>query len=187
MSTTKGVRSRPSGACLRGLDGAGLFMIGRSCSSSSLYPLRAGLPRRLADGPVDQLDDSGGQLSVGILVDEATVAENIHTSRQPAGRAGRAGRQRRPGAAPAAMLCIPAVFLPSFLMQARGPGRCRAVIACRRFSLVTSYLLSSTLVPVLAVWLLRPNSQSDTQPTATSWSLAAAAFCPGVARRWLVI
>ena len=74
----------------------------------------------------------GLALAVGILVDEATVEiENIHTQM---GRAKSVARAVRLGNAQTAvprllaMLCILAVFIPSFFMQGRRAGcscRCR--------------------------------------------------------------
>ena len=53
-----------------------------------------------------------------------------------------------------ALICILSVFIPSFIMR----GAIRALFVPLSLavgaSMVTSYLLSSTLVPVLSVWLL---------------------------------
>src|SRR5207247_1088570 len=54
-----------------------------------------------------------------------------------------------------AMLCILAVFLPSFFMQGAARNLFVPLALAVGFSMVTSYLLSSTFVPVLSVWLLR--------------------------------
>ncbi len=101
----------------------------------------------------------GLALAVGILVDEATVeVENIHTQFEHTpniARAVRAGNAQTAVPRLLAMLCILAVFLPSFFMQ----GAARAVFAplalAVGFAMLTSYLLSSTFVPVVSVWLLR--------------------------------
>ena len=101
----------------------------------------------------------GLALAVGILVDEATVAiENIHThvSRGiPIARAvlDASGEVFVPRAL--AMLAVVAVFVPSFFMT--GVARSLFVplslaVGC---AMIASFLLSSSLVPVLAVWLLR--------------------------------
>ena len=70
----------------------------------------------------------GLALAVGILVDEATVAiENIHTHLargEPVARAALVGHRRdRRGRALLAMLCVLAVFIPSFFMVGAA-GRC---------------------------------------------------------------
>ena len=53
-----------------------------------------------------------------------------------------------------ALFCILSVFIPSFIMQ----GAVRALFVPLSLAvggaMVTSYLLSSTFVPVLCVWLL---------------------------------
>src|SRR3712207_496796 len=63
----------------------------------------------------------GLALAVGILVDEATVeVENIHTQLDRAGSVARAVRLGNAETAVPrllAMLCILAVFIPSFLME----------------------------------------------------------------------
>jgi multidrug efflux pump subunit AcrB len=100
----------------------------------------------------------GLALAIGILVDEATVEiENIHTQMEHTHSLSRAVRQGNlETAVPRllALLCILSVFIPSFIME----GAVRALFVPLSLavgaSMVTSYLLSSTLVPVLSVWLL---------------------------------
>jgi multidrug efflux pump subunit AcrB len=69
----------------------------------------------------------GLALAVGILVDEATVeVENIHTQFEHTpniARAVRAGNAQTAVPRLLAMLCVLAVFIPSFFMQG-GPRRC---------------------------------------------------------------
>lgn len=100
----------------------------------------------------------GLALAVGILVDESTVAiENIHAHQARGQRAARAvidsGREV---AVPrlVAMLCVLAVFLPSFFMFGVGRALFIPLALAVGFAMAASYLLSSTLVPVLATWLL---------------------------------
>src|SRR5205814_5168933 len=54
-----------------------------------------------------------------------------------------------------AMLCVLAVFIPSLFMQGAARALFVPLSLAVGFSMVTSYILSSTFVPVLAVWLLR--------------------------------
>jgi multidrug efflux pump subunit AcrB len=119
-----------------------------------------------ASGQTVNIMTLGGlALAVGILVDEATVAiENIHThlSRgQPVARAvvDASGEVAVPRLL--AMLCILAVFVPSFFMT----GVARALFAplalAVGFAMAASYVLSSSLVPVLSVWLLRHHAGTD--------------------------
>ncbi len=109
----------------------------------------------------------GLALAIGILVDEATVEiENIHTQMEHTPSIARAVRQGNTETAVPrllALLCILSVFIPSFIMQ----GAVRALFVPLSLavgaSMVTSYLLSSTLVPVLSVWLLagREHQQAE--------------------------
>jgi len=101
----------------------------------------------------------GLALSVGILVDEATVTvENIHAHLARGSRLGLAAlNATRETALPRflAMLCILAVFSPAFFMT--GPARAlfMPLALAVGFSMAASFILSSTLVPILSVWLLR--------------------------------
>ena len=100
----------------------------------------------------------GLALAIGILVDEATVEiENIHTQMEHTPSMSRAVRQgNMETAVPRllALLCILSVFIPSFIME----GAVRALFVPLSLAvggaMITSYLLSSTFVPVLSVWLL---------------------------------
>jgi multidrug efflux pump subunit AcrB len=101
----------------------------------------------------------GLALSVGILVDEATVeVENIHTQMgktSSIARAVRLGNAETAVPRLLAMLCILAVFIPSFFMEGAARALFVPLALAVGFAMVTSYLLSSTFVPVLSVWLLR--------------------------------
>ncbi len=100
----------------------------------------------------------GLALAIGILVDEATVEiENIHTQMEHTPSMSRAVRQgNMETAVPRllALFCILSVFIPSFIMV----GAVRALFVPLSLAvggaMITSYLLSSTFVPVLSVWLL---------------------------------
>src|SRR5882724_6791732 len=102
---------------------------------------------------------SGLALAVGILVDEATVeVENIHTQFEHTpniARAVRLGNAQTAVPRLLAMLCILAVFLPSFFMEGAARALFVPLSLAVGFSMVTSYFLSSTFVPVMSVWLLR--------------------------------
>jgi multidrug efflux pump subunit AcrB len=104
----------------------------------------------------------GLALAVGILVDEALVeVENIHARLPGASSVARAVRLGNADTAVPrllAMMCVLAVFLPVFFMQGAARGLFAPLALAVAFSMVGSYLLSSTLVPVLCVWLLRRHS-----------------------------
>jgi multidrug efflux pump subunit AcrB len=111
----------------------------------------------------------GLALAVGILVDEATVAiENIHTHLS----------QDKPVALGVfdasvevvvprllAMLAVVAVFVPSFFMTGVSQSLFVPLSLAVGFAMIASYLLSSSLVPVLSVWFLarhRPPADTGT-------------------------
>jgi multidrug efflux pump subunit AcrB len=101
----------------------------------------------------------GLALAVGILVDEATVeVENIHTQFEHTpsiSRAVRRGNAQTAVPRLLAMLCVPAVFIPSFFMQGAAKALFVPLSLAVGFSMITSYILSSTFVPVMSSWLLR--------------------------------
>ena len=115
----------------------------------------------------------GLALAVGILVDEATVAiENIHTHLAlgtPPARAivDASGEVVVPRLL--AMLSVVAVFVPSFFMTGISRSLFVPLSLAVGFAMIASFLLSSSLVPVLAVWWLgRRNRAAMTRP-ADDW------------------
>ncbi len=109
----------------------------------------------------------GLALAIGILVDEATVeVENIHTQMEHTPSLSRAVRNGNTETAVPrllALVCILSVFIPSLIME----GAVRALFVPLSLavgaSMITSYLLSSTLVPVLSVWLLKAKAEGHEQ------------------------
>ena len=101
----------------------------------------------------------GLALAVGVLVDEATVeVENIHaqmTRTDSVAVAVRRGNSETAVPRLLAMLCILAVFVPMFFMEGSIRNMFTPLSLAVSFSMITSYLLSSTFVPVVSVWLLR--------------------------------
>ncbi len=101
----------------------------------------------------------GLALAIGILVDESTVAvENIHAHMgRGASPPGAAYAGTRETALPRllAMLCVLAVFIPAFFMVGAAKALFVPMALAVGFSMIASYLLSSTLVPILSIWLLR--------------------------------
>ena len=113
----------------------------------------------------------GLALAVGILVDEATVEiENIHTQfdkTESIALAVRLGNAQTAVPRLLAMLCILAVFVPSFFMQGAARSLFIPLSLAVGFSMIASYILSSTFVPVLSVWLLRHRGPVATVHTGT--------------------
>jgi multidrug efflux pump subunit AcrB len=106
----------------------------------------------------------GLALAVGILVDEGTVAiENIHTHVARGAPTARgvldaSGEVVVPRLL--AMLSVVAVFVPSFFMTGVSQSLFVPLSLAVGFSMIASFLLSSSLVPVLSVWLLRKQGQA---------------------------
>ena len=98
-------------------------------------------------------------LAVGILVDMSTVAiENIHTHLTRNQGVERAVLESgREVALPlfVAMLCVVAVFLPSFAMVGAARALFVPLSLAVGFAMVASFLLANTLVPILSVWVFR--------------------------------
>ncbi len=100
----------------------------------------------------------GLALAVGILVDEATVAiENIHTHLARGVAVARgvldaSGEVVMPRLL--AMFSVVAVFVPSFFMTGVSRSLFVPLSLAVGFSMIASFVLSSSLVPVLSVWLL---------------------------------
>ena len=112
----------------------------------------------------------GLALAVGILVDEATVTiENIHTHLADGRSLARAASEATAETTLprfVAMLCILAVFIPAFFMTGAAHNLLVPLALAVGFSMVGSYLLSSTFVPVLSIWMLRnPNAHHKPQET----------------------
>ena len=101
----------------------------------------------------------GLALAVGVLVDEATVEiENIHTQMLPGISRARAvveACSRTAIARLLSMVCILAVFVPSFFMVGVSRQLFVPLSLAVAFSMISSYLLSSSLVPVFSTWLMR--------------------------------
>ncbi|PYT63982.1 MAG: acriflavin resistance protein [Acidobacteria bacterium] len=107
----------------------------------------------------------GLALAVGILVDESTVVmENIHTHlSQGQGRAQAVLQASKEVQIPRllAMLCVLAVFVPSFFMVGVSRSLFVPLSLAVGFAMAASYLLSSSLVPVLSTWILREHKDQE--------------------------
>src|SRR6266404_1248639 len=107
----------------------------------------------------------GLALAVGILVDESTVVmENIHSHLgQGRGRAVAVLEASKEVQIPRllAMLCVLAVFVPSFFMVGVSRSLFIPLSLAVGFAMAASYLLSSSLVPVLSTWILRAHAPAD--------------------------
>jgi multidrug efflux pump subunit AcrB len=113
----------------------------------------------LAGQTVNIMTLGGLALAIGVLVDMSTVVvENVHTHLAAGKSAARAAVDSgREVALPLliAMLCVLAVFVPSLFMVGAARAMFLPLSLAVGFAMVFSYLLSSTFVPILSVWLLR--------------------------------
>src|SRR6201995_5523228 len=102
---------------------------------------------------------SGLALAIGILVDQATVTiENIHQHLEM-------GKPKRQAIYDACseiafplfliLLCIIAVFAPSFIMQGVPKAMFLPLSLAIGFAMIASYFLAQTLVPILSNWMLK--------------------------------
>jgi len=109
----------------------------------------------------------GLALAVGILVDESTVViENIHHHLSAGERRARAVLEASKGVVIPrllAMLCVLAVFVPSFFMTGVPRALFVPLSLAVGFAMAASYFLSSSLVPVMSVWLLRHKEKESSQ------------------------
>ena len=118
----------------------------------------------------------GLALAVGILVDDATVAiENIHrTMVFTPNLEGAILEGSRQIAVPALVstLCICIVFLPMFFLTGVARYLFIPLAEAVVFAMLASYLLSRTLVPTLAKYLLKPHDQ-ERHGEPAAWNLPA--------------
>lgn len=102
---------------------------------------------------------SGLALSIGILVDEATVTiENIHQHLE-------LGKSKQRAIADALieisipklliLLCILAVLTPAFIMTGIPRDMFMPLSMAVAFAMIASFLASQTFVPILANWLMK--------------------------------
>lgn len=119
----------------------------------------------LAGQTINIMTLGGLALAVGILVDEATVMiENIQTH-LARGEKTALAVFRASGEVIVPMLlsviAVLAVFVPSFFMTGVSRSLFVPLSLAVGFAMLASYFLSSSLVPVLAVWILRPEHAAE--------------------------
>jgi multidrug efflux pump subunit AcrB len=129
----------------------------------------------------------GLALAVGILVDEATVEiENIHSHMaEGLSRARAVVDAATKTALPRllSMLTILAVFLPSFFMGGVARQLFVPLALAVGLAMVASYLLSSTLVPVLSTWIMRTAHAGEASGMKAAYGRYLEAV---IGNRWVV-
>ena len=114
---------------------------------------------KLAGQTINIMTLSGLALSIGILVDQATVTiENIHQHLEM-------GKNKKQAILDACeeisfpllliLLCILAVFAPSLIMTGVPKAMFLPISLSIGFAMIISFVAAQTLVPVIANWLLK--------------------------------
>ncbi len=114
---------------------------------------------KLAGQTINLMTLSGLSLAIGILVDQATVTiENIHQHLEM-------GKNKKLAIYDACkeisfpllliLLCILAVFAPSFVMNGVPKAMFLPLSLSIGFAMIVSYFAAQTLVPVLSNWILK--------------------------------
>jgi len=115
----------------------------------------------------------GLALSVGILVDEATVTvENIHRHQESGKHRARAIADAcKEIAAPKLLilLSILAVFVPALFMNGVPKALFLPLSLAVGFAMIASFLLSQTFVPVMANWWMKEQLREQGQPGAATF------------------
>ena len=126
----------------------------------------------ITGGTINIMTLGGLALSIGMLVDEATVSiENIHVQMGHTGSLARAvERGSNETAVPRllAMLCILSVFIPAFIMAEPVRSLFVPLALAVGFAMIASYILSSTVVPVLSVWLLKHHGHRSDEASSAA-------------------
>ncbi|MEJ5963578.1 efflux RND transporter permease subunit [Pedobacter immunditicola] len=103
---------------------------------------------------------SGLALSIGILVDEATVTiENIHQHfemEKPKQRAILDALLEISIPKILILFCILAVLIPSFMMSGIPKDMFMPLSLAVAFAMIASFIASQTFVPIMANWLMKP-------------------------------
>jgi multidrug efflux pump subunit AcrB len=113
----------------------------------------------LTGNTINIMSLGGLALAIGILVDEATVTiENVHVQMDYTRNLATAVLHASNATAVPrllALMCILSVFIPAFLMENPLRSLFMPLTLGVGFAMISSYLLSSTFVPILCVYLLK--------------------------------
>jgi multidrug efflux pump subunit AcrB len=132
------------------------------------------------------------------------VIENIHSrfaGGMPSARAVIEASRQTTTARLLSMLCVLAVFVPAFFMTGVGRQLFVPLSLAVAFAMLASYVLSTTLVPVLSTWFLRPGHdepasfarvrdryrRSLDRLFAFTWLVAGVYVVAAVALIWLLL
>ena len=147
----------------------------------------------LTGNTINIMSLGGLALAIGILVDEATVTiENTHAQMRITPSVARAAQEANATTNTArllAMLCILSVFIPTFILNEPVRSLFMPLTLAVGFAMIASYLLSSTLVPVLTVWLVKHVGHDENKVSLFDRFLAVFVRVveTTVRRRWSVV
>jgi multidrug efflux pump subunit AcrB len=135
----------------------------------------------------------GMALAIGILVDESTVTvENVHVQMQHTDNVSSAvlhGSLITAVPRLLALICILSVFIPAFIMADPLRSLFMPLTLGVGFAMISSYLLSSTFVPIMCVSLLRHIGHQDEEAGRFGRLLKGYRKAVGwfVRLRWIVV
>jgi CzcA family heavy metal efflux pump len=116
----------------------------------------------------------GLALAVGILVDDATVTiENINWHLEHGKDVRTAildGAQQIATPAFVSTLCICIVFVPMFALKGVAGYLFVPMAKSVVYAMIASYILSRTLVPTMALYLLKRHQGNESSPAAKNWT-----------------
>jgi multidrug efflux pump subunit AcrB len=119
----------------------------------------------LTGNTINIMSLGGLALAIGILVDEATVeVENVHAQMRHSPKVASVvlhGNLITAVPRLLALLCILSVFIPAFIMGDPLRSLFMPLTLGVGFAMISSYLLSSTFVPIMCVNLLKPMGHHD--------------------------
>src|SRR4051794_35334668 len=147
----------------------------------------------LTGNTINIMSLGGMALAIGILVDESTVTvENIHVQMQRTHNIASAvlhGSLITAVPRLLALFCILSVFIPAFIMGDPLRSLFMPLTLGVGFAMISSYLLSSTFVPILCVGLLRHKGHKDEERGFFAQILKVYRKFVGwfVGLRWLVV
>jgi multidrug efflux pump subunit AcrB len=149
----------------------------------------------LTGNTINVMTLGGLALAIGILVDESTVElENVHAqmaNTHSVARAAMVGNHITAVPRLLALLCILSVFVPAFIMAEPVRALFLPLALAVGFAMISSYFLSSTYVPVVAVWLLKHHGHSSDEAALGWFGNVQIVFGRIVGRlltlRWLVV
>jgi CzcA family heavy metal efflux pump len=117
----------------------------------------------------------GLSLAVGILVDDATVTiENINWHLEQGKSVTRAildGAEQIVTPAFVSLLCICVVFVPMFFLPGVAGFLFVPLALAVIFAMIASFILSRTLVPTMAMYLLKPHAPGDQHAAGATTSI----------------